>query len=130
MLLDRFESRIPKAVNFALENRVLLINASNGVAIDISLAGLPFEQQMIEHATKFEYAPGCSLLTCSAEDLIVLKAFADRPVDWMDIEGVALRQKKPFDRKYIFDQLKPLCEAKEAPEILNRLKLLLDSAIE
>lgn len=129
-LLGRFDSRIPEAVNFALENRVLLLSASNGVAVDISLAGLPFEQQMIEHATRFEYAAGCSLLTCSAEDLIVLKAFADRPIDWVDIEGIALRQERYLDGNYILNQLKPLCEAKEAPEIPSRLKVLLDSEIE
>ena len=67
---------------------MLLIRASNKVAVDISFAGLPFEQKMIEHATRFEYSPDCVLLTCSAEDLVVLKAFADRPVDWMDIEGI------------------------------------------
>jgi hypothetical protein len=105
-LLDSFEPRIPNAVDFALENRVLLISASNKVAVDISFAGLPFEQQMIEHATRFEYSPDCFLLTCSAEDLVVLKAFADRPIDWMDIEGIAVRQGKQLDRDYILNQLK------------------------
>jgi hypothetical protein len=130
ILLDCFESRIPNASNFALENRVLLINTSNGVPVDISFAGLPFEQNMIEHATLFEYSPGCFLPTCSAEDLVVLKAFADRPIDWMDIEGIAIRRGKQLDKDYITDQLKPLCEAKEAPQILDKLEELLDSVIE
>lgn len=47
-LLARFGSRISNAKDFALMNRVLLLLASNGVAVDISLAGLPFEQEMIK----------------------------------------------------------------------------------
>jgi hypothetical protein len=34
------------------------------------------------------------LHTCSAEDLIVLRAFADRSKDWVDIEGVIIRQSR------------------------------------
>lgn len=41
-LLSAFESRIPDARPFALENRVLLLRAGNGVALDIALGALPF----------------------------------------------------------------------------------------
>ena len=102
-------------------NRVLLLLASNGVAVDISLAGLPFEQEMIERATSLSYSPDCSLVTCSAEDLIILKAFADRTKDWMDIEGILIRQNPGLDFNYIIERLTPLCELKEAPEIVEKL---------
>lgn len=121
-LLANFETRIAAAEQFALKNRVLLLSASNGVAVDLSLAGLPFEERMIERATLFPYAPECALRTCSAEDLIVLKAFANRGRDWMDIEGIFLRQESRLDSTYIVEQLTPLCELKEAPEILARLR--------
>ena len=42
-LLGEFHSRIPDACNFALNNRVLLLTASNGAPFDISLSGLMFE---------------------------------------------------------------------------------------
>ena len=125
-LLSRFGSRISNAKDFALMNRVLLLLASNGVAVDISLAGLPFEQEMIERATSFSYSPDCSLVTCSAEDLIILKAFADRTKDWMDIEGILIRQNPGLDFNYIIERLTPLCELKEAPEIVEKLRHLVE----
>jgi hypothetical protein len=126
-LLGTFQSRIPNAETFALQYRVVLVSASNGTAVDISLAGLPFERQVIERATLFAYAPECSLMTCSAEDLIVLKAFANRAKDWMDVEGIILRQKAQLDIDYIFAQLTPLCQVKEIPEVLGKLRQIIAS---
>src|SRR5271165_3394476 len=50
------------------------------------------------------------LVTCSAEDLVILKSFADRPQDWVDVERVIVRQTGKLDWKYILDQLKLLME--------------------
>lgn len=123
-LLQHFPSRIPDALGFALRNRVLLLSASNGVAVDVSLAGLPFEEQMIRRATDFAYTPEYSLITCSAEDLIVLKAFADRSKDWGDVESIILRQGTRLDHQYILEQLTPLCALKESPDIVEKLQRL------
>ena len=117
-ILARFDSRISKAREFALQNRVLLLTASNGVRIDFSLGGLPFERQAVERASLYEYAKGCELRTCSAEDLIVLKAFAAREQDWADVRSVLERQKGKLDFDYIRQNLAPLIELKEAPEIM------------
>ena len=81
VLLDRFEARIDDAEQFALVNRVLLLRAASGVGLDISLGGLPFEELAVSRASLFTYPPDIPLRTCSAEDLIVLKAFADLPKD-------------------------------------------------
>ena len=64
--------------------------------------------------------------TCSAEDLIVYKAFADRPRDWIDVEGVLLRQQGRLDLELVFAELTPLYVAKESPEIVRRLRSLTD----
>ncbi|MEE4354903.1 MAG: nucleotidyl transferase AbiEii/AbiGii toxin family protein [Desulfococcaceae bacterium] len=124
-LIKQYKSRIDEPVNFALNNRVLLLSASNGVSVDISLSGLPFEEEMIRKATHFKFSPDCSLITCSAEDLIVLKAFADRPKDWNDVETIAMRQDSNLDIEYITEQLTPLCDLKESPEIIEKLKKML-----
>ena len=121
-LLVNFQTRIPDAFDFALINRILLLSASNGVAVDVSLSGLPYEEQMIARATPFAYSPECSLVTCSAEDLVVLKAFANRAIDWHDIEGIIMRQGMHLDTGYIFEQLRPLCEVKENLGILEKLR--------
>ena len=123
-ILTHFTPRISDAEAFALRTRVLLVQASNGVGIDIALGGLPFEEQAVARATLFEFAPGASLLTCSAEDFIVLKAFAAREVDWRDIKGVLYRQGTKLDWDWILGHLGFLCELKEEPEILDRLARL------
>lgn len=77
-LLDRFEARIEDAAAFARANRVLLVRASSGVGLDIALGALPFEESVVVRSTPFTYPPSTVLRTCSAEDLVVLKAFAGR----------------------------------------------------
>jgi hypothetical protein len=127
--LTAFKPRISDAADFALMNRVLLLSASNGVDIDLSFAGLPFEQQMIERASSFSFCKDCDpLITCSAEDLMILKAFADRMKDWADIEGILVRQIQHLDIDYVIEQLTPLCELKEEPEIIEKLHKLIKSS--
>jgi hypothetical protein len=63
-----------------------------------------------------------SLRTCSAEDLIVLKAFAAREKDWVDVEGVIIRQAGRIDWPYVRAHFGPLAELKEEPELLDELE--------
>jgi hypothetical protein len=121
-LLDRFEGRIEDAAAFAMENRVLLLRSASGVGIDIALAALPFEESLVGRATRFTFPPDVPLLTCSAEDLIVLKAFASRGKDWVDIEGIVVRQTGKLDWSYVVQQLRPLVELKGDSRILERLE--------
>lgn len=120
-LLESFEPRVPDALAFALENRVLLLRAPSGVGFDIALGGLPFEEAAVARSSPFDFPLDVSLRTCSAEDLIVLKAFADRPKDWVDVDGILIRQSGRLDWVYVHAALAPLAELKEAPEIMARL---------
>ncbi len=122
-LLEKFSPRIAEAKTFALRNRVLLLQTANKIGIDISLGAFPFEEVMINRASNQKYLPKVSLRICSAEDLIVLKAFADRSKDWSDIESVLIKQSK-LNWRYINEQLAPLVELKEEPEILTKLDKL------
>ena len=122
MLIEAFEARIDDAAQFAAVNRVLLLRASSGVGLDIALAGLPFEELAVSRSSLFTFPPNVPLRTCSAEDLIVLKAFADRPKDWLDIEGILIRQSDQLDWPYVRTQLAPLAELKEAPELVDKLE--------
>jgi hypothetical protein len=121
-LLKHFDARIPDAAVFAQNRRVLLLRSQQGVGLDIALAALPYEELMIERSTFFEYPPNISLRTCSAEDLIVLKAFAARGQDWVDVERVIVRQAGKLDWNYIREQLEPLAELKDLPGILDELE--------
>ena len=117
-LMAHFSPRREDAREFALINRVLLLNAKNKVSVDISLAGLPYEEEVIASATPFAFADGTILPTCSADDLFVMKAFAARPRDWMDAEGIVARQGERLDHDYIWTRLKDLSDAVYRPEIL------------
>ncbi|MDR2115002.1 MAG: nucleotidyltransferase [Planctomycetaceae bacterium] len=120
-MLNHFQSRITDALQFAMNNRVLLLFASNGIGIDISLGGLPFEQQMIKRSSLYEFETDYVLRTCSAEDLIILKAFANRDKDWLDVKSILLRQKGKLDLRYIKENLASLLyELKESPEIVSK----------
>lgn len=122
-LLALYEPRIEEARDFALRNRVLLLKSSGGLGIDVALGGLDFERSAVERARDIEVMEGRRLRLCSAEDLIVFKAFADRPIDWHDVQGIVVRQgAAPLDWDYIFRHLTPLCEVKEQPEIVARLR--------
>ena len=83
VLLNHFAPRISEAAAFARERRVLLLRSTKGVGLDVTLAALPYEALVIERSSYFVYPPDVSLRTCSAEDLIVLKAFAGRGQDWV-----------------------------------------------
>jgi hypothetical protein len=120
-LLARFEPRIEDVSAFALANRVLLLRTHAGVGLDIALGGMPFEETAVERSSPFTFPPDVALRTCSAEDLIVLKAFAGRPKDWVDVDGIIIRQAGTLDWAYIEMQLAPLAELKEAPELLTHL---------
>ena len=122
LLLDRFPARRKDAADFALEYRVLLLRHENGAGLDISLGGLPFEIRSVSRATPFEFAKDIVLTTCSADDLIVHKAFANRDRDWGDIDSILLRQRSALNFDAIFSELEPLVRLKEEPEILKKLK--------
>jgi hypothetical protein len=120
-LLQAFEPRIDDAAEFAAVNRVLLLRAPSGVGLDIALGGLPYEELIVQRSSLFNYPPDIPLRTCAPEDLIILKVFADRPKDWIDIEGVIVRQSPRLDWSYIHEQLAPLAELKER-ELLDTLE--------
>jgi hypothetical protein len=125
-LTERYEARVENPQAFALRNRVLLLT-QHAVGIDVAFAAIPFEERAIERSSSFEFLPSKSLRTCSAEDLIVYKAFADRPRDWVDIEGIVVRQGSELDVQLIQTELGPLVVAKESPGILTRLRQMFRS---
>ena len=122
ILLQHFEGRIPDAAQFARDRRVLLLRSKKGVGLDVALGALPFEELIVQRSSIFDYPPKIKLRTCSAEDLIVLKAFAGRGQNWVDIERIIIRQTGKLDWDYIRAQLRPLAELKSAPEILDQLE--------
>ena len=123
-LLARYVPRIAEARAFALEHRVLLIMTDDGVQIDVALAALPFEREVIDRSVFAEFEPGVKLRVCTAEDLFVFKAFADRAQDRADLIGISRRRGEQLDWDAIVERLAPLAEAKEDPAILDNVRAL------
>lgn len=118
-VLGRFAARRDDARDFALANRVLLVRATNGVDIDLSLAAFEFEREALDRATSYEFEPGVALVTCSAEDLVVFKAIAGRPRDLEDIKSVVIRQGRRLDIDRIRRWGRVFSELKEEPDLLR-----------
>lgn len=127
-LLTAFIPRFPSAAEFALQARVVLLKASNGVDLDIALGALPFEERSVDRATDYQFSEDCYLPTCCAEDLITHKVFAGRERDWADVRGIIDRQGTKLDAALIRSELEPLLAAKDDTESMGKLELLLEKA--
>ncbi|MGB9777414.1 MAG: nucleotidyl transferase AbiEii/AbiGii toxin family protein [Anaerolineae bacterium] len=122
LLMQHFASRVPDPVAFARRTRVVLIQASNGCPVDISLGVPGYEEEVIRRAVDYEVAPGKTVRLCSPEDLIIHKAVAGRPQDLMDIAGIVHRQGDRLDGEYTRRWLREFAAALEMPEILERFE--------
>ena len=120
-MLATFQPRRADAREFALSKRVLLMRAGH-VSIDVALGAFPFEERSVQRATAWQWAEGQTLVTCSAEDLVVHKVFAGRDLDWGDVERVLIRQHRRLDLALVRSELKPLLELKGEPEALDKLE--------
>jgi len=123
-VLDRYAGRRPDARAFALQHRVLLCETPAGVPVDIALGALSFEADMIERAVDVDFEESVALRICSAEDLLVLKAFANRPRDQADVLSIARRSGSAIDWEAVEARLAPLAEAKGEAAIMDRVRAL------
>jgi hypothetical protein len=98
------------------------LEASNGIEVDVALGSFPFEEGFIDRATPFKFHEGVELITASAEDIFVLKAFAGRPQDWIDVESIAVRQGPTLDWDFIRSQLEMLGELVADSELMSRVE--------
>ncbi len=95
-LTEIFEPRYPDAVQFALENRVLLLSI-DGTDLDISF-GIPgYEEEVVNNTSPLKIDQERAIHVCSLEDLIIHKAISGRPRDREDLEAVVIRNKHRVD---------------------------------
>lgn len=105
---------------------IISIEVVPAMIADLFVGVFPYEEQAIRRAVRIEYE-GIHVPVCSAEDLIIHKAIADRPKDWMDIEGIIWRQKGRLDRRYIERWLRKWGEELEKPHLLTRFDEMVQS---
>lgn len=128
-LLTTFRPRTDDERSAAPKRRVVLLYSAEDVGLDIALGALPFEEHCVERATDWLITPQLTLTTCSAEDLIVHKAFASRDLDWADVAAIVMRQGPRLNLDQIWSELRPLVELKEEPEILTKLQKIFDAQL-
>ena len=124
-LLARFAPRNQDPKEFAIRARVLFLQHENGVPIDVALGALDFEERAIERASWWEARPDVRLFTCSADDLIVHKAFASRDRDWSDVDRILAVQRERLNLEQILTELRPLVELKEDGGIIPKLEWMM-----
>jgi len=126
LLTARFATRRPDAREFALRARVLLLKTDDEIGIDATLTALAFEAEIIDRSSLFEFAAGVFLRTASAEDLLIMKVFAGRPIDWRDVEMILRRYRASgLDLAYVRSRLPPLLAAKDELDSMNELERML-----
>ncbi len=127
-ILREFAQRASGAREFAMANRVLLIRATNAVAVDVALAAFPFEVEALDAASDWELAPGIVVRTCSAEHLVVYKLVAARTRDLLDVETVVRRQGAKLDVALVRRWGTMFADVKEDPDLLRPFEDVLRKA--
>lgn len=97
LLRRKFPSRDADPAHRAEVGRLALLTASNGVKLDVSFAAFPFEREVLERATPWSILPDRAVATCSAEDLVIYKLVAARPLDLVDVANIVYRQGRGLD---------------------------------
>lgn len=124
-LLGSFASRIEGARDFALSRRVFLLRATNGIPLDVTLGALPFEDKAVAAAHDEEIVTGMRLRLAPPGALVVFKVFADRPQDWLDVEGIIVKSGRLIDWNEVRADLAALLELKGDRSALGSLDALL-----
>jgi hypothetical protein len=122
LITGAYKSRVTDPVEFARKSRIILIETSGGVEVDISLALPGYEDDLFERAVSIEFQPGKRISVCSPEDLIIHKAIAGRPQDLQDIEGVVVRQGMGLNLTYLHRWLARLSEILEDDRVMSRFE--------
>jgi hypothetical protein len=82
------EARVENPLEFARRTHVLLVrHIDAGIDIDVLLGCLPYQEEAVGRG-KIHNLGGVRVRLPSVEDLLIMKAIAQRPQDVRDIEGL------------------------------------------
>lgn len=122
-----FAARMHDALEFANLSRVLLLrHVATHVDVDISFGGLPFEEEAVRRQQVVPIGELKIPLT-TPEDLIIMKAVANRPRDIADIESVVSAH-PGLDVERIRFWMQQFGAALDAPDLWADLQPLLPGA--
>jgi hypothetical protein len=113
---EGFEPRIQNAVEFARQNRVLLLlHRETNIPVDLAIGILPFEMEAVERSKLYSVGDFAIRLP-TPEDLIILKGAAGRARDLEDIRTLCAAYPN-LDWVRIESWLKEFAAILERPEI-------------
>lgn len=116
--------RVDAPLDFARRTRVLLLrHTESAIDIDVILAGLPFEREAIARSEPHDLG-GVPVKLPQIEDLLIMKAVAQRPQDLRDIEGL-LDAHPNMDVTRVRRWVGEFARATTMPEMLETLDGLL-----
>lgn len=115
------------ALEFAATSRVfLLTHLESGYDVDIMLALLPIEEEIVRRSSA-KVVDGIPLRIPTPEDLVIMKSVARRPIDRADIENV-IDAHPELDRAGVLEAVATLANAMNDPSVLEDLKQAFDRA--
>jgi len=124
-----FEPRVADALEFARRTYVLpLKHSATGVPVDLSLAFTPFEQEALANAVLVAL-PTVSAPVARPEDLVIMKALAQRPVDWVDIREIYRLHADAIDLNRVRYWVEQFGEAVGDPELWTRVAPLFNADV-
>lgn len=116
--------RIEAPLEFAYRTRVLLLrHLESGVDIDLILGRLPFEEEAIARS-RIHNLGGVMVTLPTVEDLLIMKAIAQRPRDLRDIEGL-LDAHPEANVTAVRQWIREFSNAMTMPDLLEGLEKLL-----
>jgi predicted nucleotidyltransferase len=115
--------RVDDALEFARTTRVFLLrHEASGVELDVSVAGLAFEYDLIERAT-VQSVKGVTFKVAAPEDILVMKCLALRPRDIADIEGI-LTVRENLDLERVRMAIREFSVALESEDFLSEFEAI------
>lgn len=118
-----FLPRMADCVEFAGSSRVLLVrHEAAGIDVDIVLAGMPLEDDIIANGHPLRIGDAVVFLP-RTEDLIIMKSVARRPKDIADIEAL-VEAAEHVDWDYVSHWTRQFAETLDAPEIQEIIETL------
>lgn len=125
LFLNHFNSVYDNPLDFFERYFVLpLINPATKIRIDISAGLGGFEQNAVERSNRVKFSD-VEINVCTAEDLIIFKLVAARPIDLADSEMLVQKYVHTLDKKYLLDIAYEFTNL-ERSDVLERLKNYLD----
>lgn len=122
-----FAPRLSDALDFARRSRVLLVrHEASLIDVDIAFGALQFEEESVARSVLVTLA-GVSFRVVTPEDLVIMKAVAQRPRDLADIGGV-LDADPDLDVARIRRWVGEFAQALDQPDIVADLERLLNRA--